>query len=60
MISLERNHLELEIIGKKVLLSVTLGEPAIQGTYKISCECFFCYCLHIHTLFILLRLASPS
>jgi hypothetical protein len=29
MVSLERNHLELEIIGKKVLLSVTLGEPKI-------------------------------
>jgi hypothetical protein len=27
MVSLERDHLELEIIGKKVLLSVTLGEP---------------------------------
>jgi hypothetical protein len=34
MVSLERDHLELEIIGKKVLLSVTLGEP--QKTWPIS------------------------
>jgi len=43
MIFLDGNHLESEIMSEKVLLSVPLGEPTIQGTYKISCGCLFCY-----------------
>ena len=43
MVFLERDHLELKIIGIKILLSVTFGEPTIRGTYKTSCRCLFYY-----------------
>src|ERR1035437_9067928 len=43
VVFLERDHLKPEIIRKKVLLSVTLEDTKITGTYKTSCRCiFFC------------------
>jgi hypothetical protein len=46
MVSLERDHLELEIIGKKVLLSVTFGEPT--KSWPISLVKSASYFFHRH------------
>ena len=52
MIFLERNHLELKIISKKALLSVTLGEPIIKALTRLLVGAFIFYCKFINAAFL--------